>query len=117
MSEFLVYWTKDDIDREVKAIAKRLAQRSTTEGLPSIFGPISRGIGSLSVKPHILISSAPTKVVSLAAGRPLHYQCLLSARSTRGSLDGHSGGLTGIARIALSHGGNYGRVARDVLGV
>ena len=116
MSKFLVYWTKDHIDNEVKVIGRDLADRGSTKGLFSVFGPISKGIGRLAVTPNVLLSSIPTHAASFVAGRSMYYQHLLSVRNTRDSY-GDSDGVVGMAKCVRSYAGNARRLTKDLYGL
>lgn len=97
MSTFLVYWTYDDIEYEASALHQGAAGRGTDGGILSFISS-SNELNSFFSGASAAASSVGARVFG-ASGRHVRYQHLVSARNTRDALKGHTGGVTGMARV------------------
>ena len=109
MSKFLVYWSDDDIDDNVRCISRDVEGRVTRDRGSGIVAGVISG-------PSIACSEAVTRAFSKTGGCHMYYQHLLSARSSRDALEGHSDGIGhDMANFALSVVGNVGRITKTFI--
>ena len=90
--------------------------RVTDEGVLNYI-PGSNELGSLFSGVRGTAASVGLSVLSGVSGRHMYYRHLVSARATRDVLKGHSGGVTGMARVIGSMPASALRSCGDALGL
>jgi len=110
LPKILVYWTTAGINREMKAIARGIADRSGT----GIIGDIAAdGLAWYSK----LRTNGVSAVTKPTSGRRTYYEHLLNGRNSRDSVKNPSTGLVGgVMKLGFSIARNHVRNAKVALG-